>query len=73
VEASAGGHPGAIEFGPHPVGAERPTAVWPRRLLTPQAGQLLLFPSYYGHRTWPTGVAESRICVAFDVVPSAVP
>ena len=70
VEASAGGHPGAIEFGPHPVGAERPTAGWPRRLLTPEAGQLLLFPSYYGHRTWPTGVAESRICVAFDVVPS---
>ncbi len=68
VDTSRGGHPGDIEFGPFPFGADRATAAWPRRFVTPRTGMLLLFPSYFGHRTWPTGVTEPRICVAFDVV-----
>jgi hypothetical protein len=64
---------GAIEFGPHPFAGERTDAAWPRTCVTPHAGMLLLFPSYYGHRTWPTQVDEPRICVAFDVVPAAPP
>jgi hypothetical protein len=30
---------------------------------------LLLAPSYYQHRTIPSGVDRHRISVAFDVVP----
>jgi tetratricopeptide (TPR) repeat protein len=64
------GHPGAFEFGPYPFGRERHDFRWPRWHATPEAGLLLLFPSYYAHRTWPTGVSDPRICVAFDIRPS---
>jgi hypothetical protein len=63
------GHPGAIEFGPYPFGLARDVPAWPRWHVMPQAGMLLLFPSYYAHRTWPTGVRDPRICIAFDVIP----
>jgi tetratricopeptide (TPR) repeat protein len=68
VPADGGAHPGAIEFGPFPFGTDQEKAAWPRQRVTPQAGTLVLFPSYYAHRTWPTGVTRPRICVAFDVV-----
>lgn len=71
VKASSGGYPGAIGFGPYPFGLEREIPSWPRWHVMPKAGLLVLFPSYYAHRTWPTGVNDPRICVAFDVVPSA--
>ena len=71
--ANDGGHPGAIEFGPFPFGGERDVPSWPRAHVTPRAGSLLLFPSYYGHRTYPTRVGDPRIVVAFDVVPAASP
>ena len=67
TNAARDGHPGAIEFGPHPFAGQRHDSPWPRRHMTPQAGTLLLFPSYYGHRTWPTGLDDARICIAFDV------
>lgn len=70
AHAAPGEHPGAIEFGPHPFGGTRDGGPWPSRRISPRAGMLLLFPSYYGHRTWPTNVDEPRICVAFDVVPA---
>jgi uncharacterized protein (TIGR02466 family) len=72
VAPSPGRHPGAIEFGPYPLGRERDNLPWPRWHVMPQAGLLLLFPSYYAHRTWPTSVDDTRICVAFDVVSSGV-
>ena len=62
------GAAGAIEFGPLPFGAERDRLPWPRRRLLPEGGQLLLFPSYFAHRTWPTGLDEPRTVVAFDVL-----
>jgi uncharacterized protein (TIGR02466 family) len=67
----AGGDPraGAIEFGPMPLGSDAEPPPWPRRRLRARAGQLLLFPSFYGHRTWPTGSEETRLVVAFDVSP----
>jgi tetratricopeptide (TPR) repeat protein len=71
VETGAVGHPGAIEFGPHPLAGERDRSPWPRWHVKPRPGMLLLFPSYYAHRTWPTGVPEPRLCIAFDVVPDA--
>lgn len=63
---------GAIEFGPLPFGAERAGLLpWPRRTILPEAGQLLLFPSYFVHRTWPTGIDEPRTVIAFDVLRAA--
>jgi uncharacterized protein (TIGR02466 family) len=58
---------GQITFGSFPFGAESADPAWPRRHVTPREGLLLIFPSYFAHRTWPTGVADPRICVAFDV------
>jgi Putative 2OG-Fe(II) oxygenase len=37
--------------------------------LLPQPGELILFPSHAYHHTYPHGLAQQRICVAFDVVP----
>lgn len=61
---------GAIEFGPYPFTDGIITA-WPRRKLRPHTGLLLLFPSYFGHRTLATNLSEPRICVAFDIFPLA--
>jgi tetratricopeptide (TPR) repeat protein len=62
------GAAGGIEFGPFPFGAGRDGLPWPRRTILPESGQLLLFPSYFAHRTWPTGIDEPRTVVAFDVL-----
>jgi hypothetical protein len=43
---------------------------FPSWTVAPRSGDLLLFPSYFAHRTWPTGVATPRISVAFDVMPA---
>jgi tetratricopeptide (TPR) repeat protein len=66
----AGQRAGTIEFGPHPFAGRRAGCPWRRRSVAPRTGMLLLFPSYYAHRTYPTGTAEPRVCVAFDVVPA---
>jgi uncharacterized protein (TIGR02466 family) len=42
---------------------------WGTREIEPIPGQIVLFPSFVPHATRPTGLAEERICVAFDVVP----
>ena len=73
IRSNAGESPGAIEFGPFPFWGASDVPSWPRRRVTPHAGLLLLFPSYYAHHTWPTVVAEPRICIAFDVVSAATP
>jgi tetratricopeptide (TPR) repeat protein len=41
------------------------------RVVRPREGLLLLFPSYFYHRTLPFRAAEARISVAFDAVPAA--
>ncbi|MGO9420014.1 MULTISPECIES: PqqD family peptide modification chaperone [Hyphomicrobiales] len=61
-------HAGQIEFGPLPLGAPGPVAAWPGFRLQPRAGDLILFPSYFAHRTWPTHLAKDRVCIAFDVL-----
>ena len=70
VEPDCDGIPGTIEFGLFGFGQKRENVPSPRWQVTPQSGQLLLFPSYYAHRTWPTGVGDQRVCVAFDICPS---
>ena len=41
------------------------------RCIAPEPGSLLLFPSYYFHRTVPFDSERSRISIAFDVEPLA--
>jgi uncharacterized protein (TIGR02466 family) len=41
------------------------------RAIKPEAGALLLFPSYYFHRTVPFRGDQARISIAFDVEPLA--
>ena len=60
--------PGALEFG-------APDAPFPSRMtppifvVEPEAGRLVLFPSYFYHRTLPFEAAGTRVSIAFDVVP----
>jgi len=59
---------GWIEFGEPPEHFH--TSSDPERLLErPRAGLLVLFPSYYYHRTIPFESAGRRISIAFDVMP----
>ncbi|MBS0472661.1 MAG: hypothetical protein JSR60_16425 [Proteobacteria bacterium] len=67
---AAVGDAGRIGFGPVRDIAGRDMADFPSWSLLPEAGELLLFPSYFAHRTWPTASAEPRICIAFDVEPA---
>lgn len=68
LSASDAPHAGQIEFGPYPLGPAANDAAWPGWKLQPRTGDLILFPSYFAHRTWPTGVTQDRICIAFDVL-----
>jgi tetratricopeptide (TPR) repeat protein len=64
---------GTIEFGLYPFGREAETPRSPRWHVRPEPGMLILFPSYFAHRTWATGVGDPRICVAFDVKAVEMP
>lgn len=66
---AAGEAPGCIEFGPPPSLADALRGRVPVWRHAPRAGQLLLAPSHYHHRTIPSGIDDTRICLAFDVVP----
>jgi hypothetical protein len=37
--------------------------------IRPEEGMLVLFPSYFYHRTIPFESTEERISIAFDAVP----
>ena len=58
---------GWIEFGqPQDLYAVRRDP--PIRLIRPEEGLMILFPSYLFHRTVPTGTNDLRISIAFDVM-----
>lgn len=61
-------HAGWIEFGrpPDDIHAHHDPHV---RLIHPQPGLMVLFPSHFYHRTVPLAGAERRISIAFDVMP----
>jgi hypothetical protein len=40
------------------------------RVVRPQPGMLVLFPSYFWHGTVPFASERTRLTVAFDVVPA---
>ncbi len=42
----------------------------PKRIIRPQPGRLVLFPSYFWHGTIPFTTGPFRMTVAFDVVPA---
>lgn len=68
-EASAGGDDGWIEFGQ--PGPEYHFSAKPKlRLVKPEPGLMVMFPSYVFHRTVPFESDETRISIAFDVVPA---
>jgi uncharacterized protein (TIGR02466 family) len=58
---------GFIQFG-EPM-AELGLDLPPRRVLRPEVGTLVLFPSYMWHGTVPFESDEPRITVAFDLLP----
>jgi tetratricopeptide (TPR) repeat protein len=64
---------GAIEFGPYPFAEDEEKLVPYRWHFKPKPGSLVLFPSYFAHRTWPTGSPYQRICIPFDVRPVRAP
>lgn len=72
VSASTQDTAGWIEFGQPPDHFH--TRVAPElRLVKPQAGMLVLFPSYFYHRTIPFEASGRRISIAFDVLPQRGP
>ena len=67
IGASEDDPTGWIEFG-LPQDLYRVKKAPPLRLIKPEEGLLVLFPSYFFHRTVPTGSEELRIRIAFDVM-----
>jgi len=68
VMASGDGQEGWIEFGrpqDHPESKAEPVV----RAYKPHEGMVVLFPSYFYHRTIPFESDEQRISIAFDIVP----
>jgi uncharacterized protein (TIGR02466 family) len=64
--------PGALVFGAWPSSCDSLPPLFPGWHFEPQAGLLLIFPSFMGHHTIPTNVADARICVALDVMPCQI-
>lgn len=62
---------GCIAFGvpEDDVGAAA-AAAYGERIIRPETGMLMLFPSHSYHRTYPHGTSERRICLAFDICPA---
>jgi hypothetical protein len=70
LERGADDGAGDIEFGLYSFGNKLENVDAPCWRIRPKAGLLLLFPSHYAHRTWPTMVSDRRSSIAFDVIPS---
>jgi uncharacterized protein (TIGR02466 family) len=67
VTAGGEDHAGWIEFG-EPLPEFRCRTASELRLVQPAEGLMLLFPSYFHHRTLPFRASEHRISLAFDVL-----
>lgn len=64
-----GSDDGCIEFSTDGDGYPRRHERFPRRVLAPQVGDLVLFPSSLFHRTLPFRADADRVCIAFDIAP----
>lgn len=62
------GREGWIKFGQPGIPTDPP--LQPRHFIRPEPGLLALFPSYMWHGTVPFSGDETRLTIAFDVVPA---
>lgn len=60
-------HAGALGFGSPGISTPRPLGF--DHVVDPQAGHVVLFPSYFWHATIPFEGHEGRLTMAFDAVP----
>lgn len=61
---------GCLAFGiPADLVGDAAAAAFGTRTVRPHDGLMLAFPSHTYHRTFPHGLREKRICVAFDLRP----
>jgi len=65
--ADAQSREGVLTFGEPSIATAPPLHA--EYVVRPQAGMLVLFPSYFWHGTVPISGAQTRLTVAFDVVP----
>ncbi len=70
VSETNDGHDGWIEFG-RPQSIYRTTAPPNIHLVRPEEGLMVLFPSFFFHRTIPFEAEADRICIAFDIQPNS--
>ena len=59
---------GKLEFGEPPARIQVREAC-ERKIVTPKPGRLVLFPSWFYHRTQPFAGPGTRVSIAFDVMP----
>ena len=69
VRADDPDHAGWIEFGT-PYEYPKRKTVSDIKLIMPEVGRAIFFPSYFYHRTIPLNATETRISTAFDVIPA---
>jgi len=60
---------GWIEFG-RPITYPKARTAPHVKLYQPEEGKMILFPSYFYHRTVPFHSAQKRISIAFDLIPA---
>jgi uncharacterized protein (TIGR02466 family) len=65
----SGAEDGCIEFSTDGDGYPRQHDEFPRCVIAPRVGDIVLFPSSLFHRTIPFAADEERVCIAFDVAP----
>lgn len=63
---------GWLHVGP-PEDTKADFGEWEGRWIQPEAGKIVMMPSYFHHRTMPLGVDQRRVCVAFEVYPEDSP
>ena len=57
-----------IEFSTHGGDFEIKKNNIPKKILTPQVGDLVMSPSSLYHKTIPFESDEERVCIAFDII-----
>jgi hypothetical protein len=68
IVTASDGREGWLELGT-PPSPFCDSGEYPTQSIQPQAGRMILFPSFVWHRTMPYQSSEQRICIAFDVRP----
>jgi len=65
------GPEGCLAFGiSDEIAGDQAAAGYGERLVRPQTGLMMIFPSHSFHKTYPHRGSGHRICFAFDIIPS---